>query len=99
MKRVRLDLNNVVFQEAWFALEKVEALQVFASLRKISRLTWDELYRDRGLRWEAIESRTALGGQRLYSFRVTQKTRAVALRDGDFLRLQNVHPDHDSAYP
>jgi hypothetical protein len=98
LPRVRLDLNEPSFQETWFALESADALRVLASLRKIGKLTWDQLYRDAGLKWEAIPSQTAPGGERLYSFRVTQRIRAVAYSDGDFLSLQRVHADHDSAY-
>jgi hypothetical protein len=98
MARVLLDLNNPVFQEAWFALGHQEALAVLATLRKIHRLEWDQLYRDPGLRWEAILSRHGPGSQRIYSLRVTQRVRAVAYRDGDFLRFLSLHPEHDSAY-
>jgi hypothetical protein len=98
MARVLLDLNNPVFQEAWFALGHQEALAVLATLRKIHRLEWDQLYRDPGLRWEAILSRRGPGGQRIYSLRVTQRVRAVAYRDGDFLRFLSLHPEHDSAH-
>ncbi len=60
-------------------------------------MTWEEIYRDRGLRWELIESRTSKDGSRIYSIRVTRKVRAVALRNGNILRLLSLHPDHDSA--
>jgi hypothetical protein len=98
MDRILLDLNNPVFQETWFALERAEALAVLATLRKIRQMDWNQLYRDRGLRWEAILSRTGPAGQRLYSLRVTRRVRAVGYRDGDFLRLLSLHPDHDPAY-
>jgi hypothetical protein len=98
MARVRLDLNNPVFQKVWFALGREEALAVLASLRKIHQLEWGQLHRDRGLRWEAILSRLGPGGQRIYSLRVTQRIQAVAYRDGNFLRFLSLHPDHDSAY-
>jgi hypothetical protein len=98
MDRILLDLNNPVFQETWFALERAEALAVLATLRKIRQMDWNQLYRDRGLRWEAILSRTGPAGQRLYSLRVTRAVRAVGYRDGDFLRLLSLHPVHDSAY-
>ena len=35
---------------------------------------------------------------KVYSLRLSQKVRAIAYRDGDFLRLISLHPDHDSAY-
>lgn len=98
MARVLLDLNNPVFQKSWFALEREEALAVLATLRKLQHLEWEQLYRDRGLRWEAIASRFGPNGQRIYSLRVTRRVRAVAYRDGDYLRLLSLHPDHDSAY-
>jgi hypothetical protein len=98
MDRILLDLNNPVFQETWFALERAEALAVLATLRRIRQMDWNQLYRDRGLRWEAILSRTGPAGQRLYSLRVTRAVRAVGYRDGDFLRLLSLHPVHDSAY-
>jgi hypothetical protein len=96
--RIRLDLNGPQFQADWFALERAEAQRVLASFEKISRMTWPQLYSDRGLRWEAILSRTGPSGERLYSFRITQKIRAVAFREGEFLRMVSIHSDHDSAY-
>jgi hypothetical protein len=98
MARVVLDLNNPVFQESWFALEREDTLAVLATLKKLRQLEWDQLYRERGLRWEAILSRPGPAGKRLYSLRVTRRVRAVAYRDGDFLRLLSLHADHDSAY-
>jgi len=98
MARILLDLNDPIFQKCWFALEREEALAVLAALRKLLQLDWEQLYRDRGLRWEAILSRTGPSGQRIYSLRVTRRVRAIAWRDGDFLRLLSLHPDHDSAY-
>jgi hypothetical protein len=98
MARVLLDLNNSVFQQEWFALEREDALAVLTILRKIRQLDWDQLYRDKGLRWEAILSRSGPAGKRLYSLRITQLMRAVAYREGDFVRFLSLHPDHDSAY-
>jgi hypothetical protein len=98
MARILLDLNNPAFQDTWFALERQEALAVLSTLRKIRQLEWDQLYRDKGLRWETILSRTGPNGQRLYSLRITQRMRAVAYRDGNALRLLALHADHDSAY-
>lgn len=62
-------------------------------------LRWPQVYRDQGLKWEPIHSRTGPDGQRPYSFRIGQGFRAVAYRaDGGWLRLLSLHPDHDSAY-
>jgi hypothetical protein len=98
MARILVDLNNPMFQEQWFSLERREALAVLATLQKIQRLEWEQLYRDKGLRWEVILSRSGPGGQRIYSLRITQRVRAVAYREGEFLRFLSLHPGHDSAY-
>jgi hypothetical protein len=98
MPQVLLDLNNPAFQETWFALEPEESLAVLATLRRISQMEWQQLYADRGLRWEAILSRPGPGGERIYSLRVTKRIRAVGYREKDFLRLLSLHADHDSAY-
>ena len=95
---VRLDLNNIEFQSDLFNLQKPEQLAVLATLRKIALLSWDQVHRDKGLNWEAIHSRSGGDGKRLYSLRITQRCRAVAMREGEYLRLLSIHPDHDSAY-
>ncbi len=96
--RVRLDLNSPEFQDVFFRLELAELKQVVTSLRRLRELDWSNLYRHAGFRWEAIEHLSAPNGARVYSLRLSQKVRAVAYRDGDFLRLISLHPDHDSAY-
>jgi hypothetical protein len=98
MARILLDLNNAFFQEDWLSLEREEALVAMGAFRKIKQLEWEQLYRDKGLRWEAILSRKGPGGERIYSLRITQKARAVAYRQGEFLRFLSIHTDHDSAY-
>lgn len=95
---VRLDLNSPVFQGDLLALGKQEQRQVLVTLAKFSKMTWDQLYRDSGLQWEAILSRKGPHGGRLYSLRMGKGTRAVAFREREWLRLLSLHPDHDSAY-
>jgi hypothetical protein len=96
--RLRLDLNSPVFQRQLFALQSSQQRAVLNSLRKLSQMTWDQVYRDAGLRWEVILSKDGPNGERLYSLRIGKAFRAVAFRDGDWLRLLTLHPDHDSAY-
>ena len=98
MDRILLDLNNPVFQQTWFAMEREEAPAVLAALRRIRQMSWNQLYQDRGLRWEAVLSRQGPSGQRIYTLRVTRRVRAVAHREGNYLRFLSLHPDHDSAY-
>lgn len=96
--RLRLDLNSPEFQRQLFAAEKEEQRAVLTTLRKLSQMTWPQVYADRGLRWEAIHSRRGPAGATLHSLRLGKGFRAVAYRDGDWLRLLTLHPDHDSAY-
>lgn len=96
--RIRLDLNSPEFQDVFFRLQTDELKQVVASLRRLRELDWNTLYRHPGFRWEALEHLKAPNGATVYSLRVSQRIRAVAFRDGDFLRLISLHPDHDSAY-
>jgi hypothetical protein len=98
VSRVRLDLNQPDLQRQLCGLEKADQRRILNSLRKLLDLTWEQVYRDKGLRWEAILSRRGANGERLYSLRLGRGLRAVALRDGDWLRLISLHPDHDSAY-
>ncbi|MDO8677548.1 MAG: hypothetical protein Q7R30_03165 [Acidobacteriota bacterium] len=95
---IRLDLNSPEFQDVFFSLQLEELKQVAASLRRLRELDWNLLYRHPGFRWEAIEHLKAPNGAKVYSLRLSQRIRAVAFRDGDFLRLISLHPDHDSAY-
>ena len=96
---IRLDLNNPVFQAHLFGLQKPERNAALDTLRKIRQLSWDQLYRDKGLKWEKIVSVKAPEGvDAIYSLRISQSRRCTAYRDGDFLRLLTVAPDHDSTY-
>jgi hypothetical protein len=96
---IRLDLNNPVFQEHLFGLQKPERSAVIDTLRKIRQLSWSQLYRDNGLKWEKIVSvKPSQGIEAIYSLRITQSRRCTAYRDGDFMRLLTVAPDHDSTY-
>jgi hypothetical protein len=61
-------------------------------------MTWSQIQNSKGLRWELIQSRQGPMDERLYSMRISRGCRAVAWRDGEWLRLLSLHPDHDSAY-
>jgi hypothetical protein len=96
--RIRLDLNDQEFQEALFQLPKQQQLNVLGSLRKLSQMSWDQVYGDQGFKWELIRNRIDPQGKRLYSFRIGKGFRAIALRDEEWLKILSLHPDHDSAY-
>jgi hypothetical protein len=94
-----LDLNNPAFQETFFELEKAERIAAVDTLRKIRQMTWEQIYRDKGLHWEKIVSaKPPKGADAIYSIRITKARRAVAFRDGHYMRLLLVTPDHDSTY-
>lgn len=91
---MEFDLNRPKFQADLLRLEKAELLALFKTLRKLKQLSWSQVYRDKGLRWESIKSLE----EDAYTLRITQKYRAVVKREGDILRFLSLHPDHDSAY-
>lgn len=96
--RVKLDLNSPEFQAVFFRLEVSELKHVVGSLRRLVGLDWNTLYRHTGFKWEAIAHIRTPNGATAYSVRLSEKVRAIAYRDGDFLRIISLHPDHDSAY-
>lgn len=98
-RRLQLDLNNEVFQENWLTLDKSERDRVTDSLKKLRQLTWNQLYRDQGLKWEKVASvKPPKGIDTIYTLRITQSRRATAYRQGNFLRFLTIALDHDAAY-
>ena len=96
---VRLDLNNPVFQEHLLSLQKADRHAALDTLKKVRQLTWDQLYRDSGLKWEKIVSvKPPVGIDAIYSLRITRSRCCTAYRDGDYLRFLTLAPDHDSTY-
>lgn len=96
---VRLDLNNRVFQENLLSLQKPERHAALDTLNKIRQLTWNQFYRDNGLKWEKVISvKPPAGVDAIYSLRITRSRRATTFRDGDFIRLLTIAPDHDGTY-
>lgn len=98
-RNVQLDLNNEVFQKNWLELDKAERDRVTDTLKKLRQLTWDQVYRDKGLKWEKVASiRPPEGIDAIYTLRITLLRRATAYRHGNFLRFLTIPPDHDAAY-
>lgn len=96
---VLLDLNNPTFQQQLFSLPKNDQAAALKTLKKLCLLTWPELYRDAGLKWEKIHSvRPPPEIESIYSLRITQSRRATAYRQGNVMRLLTLAPDHDSTY-
>ncbi|MBI2893986.1 MAG: hypothetical protein HYY06_10575 [Deltaproteobacteria bacterium] len=98
-QRVLLDLNSPEFLEVFLRLDSADLSQVAASLDRIRKLDWSNVYASKGLHWEAIDHLKAPDGKStVYSVRLSQKIRGLAFREGELMRFISLHPDHDSAY-
>ena len=98
-KNVQLDLNHETFQKNWLELDKSERDRITDTLRKLRQLSWDQMYRDQGLKWEKVSSiKSPQGIDAIYTLRITRSRRATAYRQGNFLRFLTIEPDHDAAY-
>ena len=94
---ILLDLSNPVFLDEFLSLDKSELARIVKALKKIRSMDWDTFTRHRGSRWEEIHI-LAPNGKSAHSFRLSQKYRALAYRDGEYLRVLSLHLDRDSAY-
>jgi hypothetical protein len=92
-EKVLLDLNSTDFQSELFELDHSEMKKVFKTFKKLRGKTWNELFKDPGLNWEELK-----GAPGKYSIRLSQSYRAVAYRDGRWMRFDALHQDHDGAY-
>ena len=88
-----------MFQGQLLSLQKAERHAALDTLNKIRQLTWNQLYGDRGLKWEKITSiKPPAGIDAVYPLRISRSRRATAHKDGHFMQLLSIAPDHDSAY-
>jgi hypothetical protein len=92
-EKVLLDLNYPEFQSKLFDLDVNEIKRIFKTFRKLRTVTWNDVFRDNGLKWEEIKS---IPGK--YTIRLSQSYRAVVVRSGNLMRFQELHQDHDGAY-
>jgi hypothetical protein len=92
-QKVLLDLNYPGFQAELFDLDVAEARKVFKTFKKLRAMTWSDVFKDHGLKWEEIRN---LSGK--FTIRLSQSCRAVVIRDGPWVRFQALHLDHDAAY-
>ena len=91
--KVLLDLNAPTFQSDFFDLDANEVKKMLKTLKKLRGLTWNEVFRDHGLKWEEVKS---MPGK--YTIRLSQSYRAIAIREGTWMRFAALHQDHDGAY-
>lgn len=101
---VLCDLSFPRLQAELLEMEIAEFDQVEEAVKKIEKMTWDQIYRTssktqkRGLNWEVIEGQVTRSGKKIASIRISKKFRARVCRDGQYMRFISLHPDHDSAY-
>ena len=96
---LKLDLNNPSFQSNLLDLDKAEWSQLRTTFKKLRQMSRKQVYPETGLKWEnvtSIESMPEISAA--YLLRVSQSCRALASRDGDFMRLLTVSGDHDAVY-
>ncbi|MBY0386306.1 hypothetical protein K2X05_14205 [bacterium] len=98
------DLTFPRLQEELVELEELEFSRFEDAIKKIEKMTWDQIYKTssknqkRGLNWEPIQGQSTASGKTIASIRISQKFRARVCRDGKTMRFISLHPDHDSAY-
>lgn len=101
---VLCDLGFPRLQSELLDLETAEFDQVEETVRRIEKMTWDQIHKTssksqkRGLNWEIIENQMTRPGKKIASIRISRKFRARVCRDGQHMRFISLHPDHDSAY-
>ena len=91
--KVLLDLNVPSFQKKLFELDAGEVKKVFKTLQKLQMLTWSEVFRDHGLKWEQIKNEPGT-----FTIRLSKSYRAVVERESSYMLFQTLHLDHDGAY-
>src|SRR6266700_490726 len=97
-RKVRLDLNGEIFQKTWLQLDKSERDRVTDTLRKLMQRTWDQRYRDPGLKWEKVSSiKPPQGIDAIFTLRITRARRATAYRQGASVRFLTTEPDPAAA--
>ena len=95
---MKLDLNFPDFQKDLFKLERKELYALIKTLRTLSKMDFDQLWRSSGLNLEQSKTMKTLKGNSIYSIRITRSFRAALTIEGDYLRFISLHADHDSAY-
>jgi hypothetical protein len=69
------------------------------TLRIAGELGFAELLNHQGIHLEKLSGKVDPATRKpLYSLRLTQAARAMALVDGDYLIFLSIEPDHDKAY-
>ena len=95
---MKLDLSFPGFQKELFGLQKNDLQAVIKSLKKLSKMDFDQLRRSSGFNLEKIRSIKTRKQSTIYSIRISRSFRTTLTIDGEYLRFISLHPDHDFAY-
>lgn len=91
--RIKPDLNYPGFLKELTDLDAAELKRVMTCIAKLSKITWAEMFNQKGFNYEEIK-----GDKGKNTVRVSKAFRAVVVRQGDYMRFQALAPDHDGAY-
>ena len=70
-----------------------EVRKVFKTFQKLQALTWNDVFRDHGLKWEQVKNEPGT-----FTIRLSKSYRAVVEREGTLMLFETLHLDHDGAY-
>ena len=54
--KILVDLNHPGFQAELFDMDVSEVKKAFKTLKKLRSMTWNDVFRDHGLKWEELKS-------------------------------------------
>lgn len=97
----QVDVESPKFKADLEALTEEEFEAALATLEQVTEMTWDVIYRHKGLNWEEIASvkpPKSLGIEKWFSIRFTKKRQMRVFREGNYMRCIDIPPDHDSTY-
>lgn len=82
--KVRLDLNSPAFLDIFLALSQTELAQVVAALERLRRTDWADVYKSKGLHWEAVDHIQTPNGAKAHSVRLSQKFARLRIATASF---------------
>lgn len=62
-------------------------------------MTSNQFYRDPGIKWKKLTSiELSVGIDATYFLRISRSRRATSHREGEYMRLLTIDPDHEATY-
>ena len=84
---MKIDLNFPLFQQDLFSLNKIELSAFIRSVKRINKMSLQQIQQSSGLNLEKIKNIKTPNGKTIYSIRISQSFRAVINIKGDFVRF------------